>query len=254
MARSFNGSTQYLENTSLANPTLPITISAWFYANSTSGFQRVAAWQRADGLQIAGSILLNYPSAGYVSNQVYFNPTPNSLPSSAGTFSTSTWNHACVVSGATSAITYLNGTAGTPTTYSTPTFSGVTYFEIARLIGTQYFSGRVCEVGVYIAELTAADAAALADGYTPLQIRPQSLVAYYPLGGHYGQLDLDRWRNRYDMTPSGSPTWADHPRVFYPRRSFWFPSLSEAAPPSSTKYSWWAWNTFGTPLDHDARC
>lgn len=234
MARSFNGSTQYLEHASLANPTLPITIAAWFYANSTSGFQRVVAWQNAGGTHTAATILLNYPSAGYVSNQVYTDPAPNSLPYSSGTFSASTWNHACVVSGATSALAYLNGVAGSATTYSAPTFTSTTYFEIGRLIGTQYFSGRVAEVGVWSTDLTAAEIGALSDGYTPLQIRPASLVAYWPLGGHYGQLDLDRWKNRYDMTPSGSPTWADHPRVIYPRRSFWFPSPIPAAPTSYT--------------------
>ncbi len=260
MARVFNGSTQYLENTSLANPTLPITIAAWFYANNTSGFQRVVAWQNLSGLQTAGTILLNYPSAGYVSNQVYTDPSPNSLPSSSGTFTAGTWNHACVVSGTTSALAYLNGTAGSATTYSTPTFSGTTYFEVGRLIGTQYFSGRAAYVAVWLAALTADEIADLGRklngapcGVHPIRIRPESLVACWPLGGFHGEHDGDIWKDSYNLTAYNSPTWEESPAVIYPsRKKIIFP-VSSPSPPSSTKYSWWAWNTFGTPLDHGAR-
>lgn len=231
MARSFNGSTQYLTNTSFASGAFPLTIVAWFRTTTTSGFQRVATWQTS-GADTIASILLNYPSAGRVANQTY-KVGVNALPSISG-MSANTWHHAAVVSQATSNTVYLDGVQGSTGTYMDPSFSGVTYFHLGYTPSTQYFSGQVADVGVYSVALTAAEIGALSDGYTPIEIRPQSLVAYYPLGGHYGQLDVDRWKNRYDLTPSGSPTWADHPRVIYPRRSFWFPTPLPAAPTSYT--------------------
>lgn len=112
MARSLNGSTQRLEKTGFQNVVLPVSISLRFYANSTSGFQRIAIWATGSGSPTGASVLLNYPSAGYVANQVY-NGFTNSLPYSASTISTGQWHHALVVSGATQAITYLDGVAGT---------------------------------------------------------------------------------------------------------------------------------------------
>jgi hypothetical protein len=198
-----------------------LTVVAWFRTTTTSGFQRVATWQTS-GADTIASILLNYPSAGSVANQTYKGGV-NALPSISG-MSANTWHHAAVVSQATSNTVYLDGVQGSVATYMNPSFTSVNRFHVGYTPSTQYHSGSTCEVGVYSVALTASEIGALADGYTPIEIRPQSLVAYYPLGGHYGQLDVDRWKNRYDLTAYNSPTWADHPRVFYPRRSFWFPS------------------------------
>lgn len=232
MSRSFvAASSQYLETSSFPNGVLPVTIAAWFRPDSTSGFQRVVSWQSSSGQYVPGSILLNYPSAGNVSNQVYDGFT-NALPVGSGTFTTSEWNHAAVISAVTASRTYLNGAVGSDVTYSALAFVGSTYLEIGRLIGTQYYHGRIAEVGVWSAELTAAEVSVLAKGYTPLEVRPQSLIAYYPLGGHYGNYDLDRWKNRYDLTPANSPTWAEHSRVIYPATHGVWPLAGQAAPQS----------------------
>jgi len=75
-----------------------------------------------------------------------------------------------------------------------------------------YFSGSIAEVGVWNVALTDAEAAILAKGYSPLLIRPQSLVAYYPL---IRDTD-DDIVGGYSMTPINAPTIAAHPRVLYP--------------------------------------
>lgn len=254
MARSFNGSNQYIETSSFPNASLPVTMSAWFYPASTSGFQRVSVWSSPGGGQAAASLLLNYPGAGQLSNQVYKGGT-NVLPTGSGTFTTNAWNHGAVVSGATAARCYLNGSVGSDATYVALTFSSCTILGVGRVQNTQFLNGRVAELGVWNVELTAAEIAALAKGYTPLEIRPDALLAYYPLGGHYGQLDLDRWKNRYDLTPANSPTWVDHPRVIYPPPGVWplTTATGGGGGGGSPLTSWWAWNQFGTPLDHGAR-
>jgi hypothetical protein len=126
--------------------------------------------------------------------------------------------------------------------------------------GSQLFNGRVAYAAAWNAALTADDAADLGRklngvpcGVHPTRIRPESLVACHPLGGFHGEHDGDIWKDAYNLTATGSPTWDESPAVIYPsRKKIIFP-VSSPAPPSSTKYSWWAWNTFGTPLDHDAR-
>jgi hypothetical protein len=73
------------------------------------------------------------------------------------------------------------------------------------------------DLGTDAASRTAAFAAivaALAKGRRPLTYAT-GLVAYWPLGGLYGQTVLDRWKSRYDLTASVSPTYTDHCRVIY---------------------------------------
>lgn len=225
MARSFaGGSAQYLLSTAFASGAFPLTVACNFRTSvvASSSFQRVFTWQNS-GSDAISSAIINYPSAGDIANQVYKGGT-NALPHKSGVIA-NTWHHVAAISKSTSNTIYLDGAQGSSQSYTDPGFTGMTYLYVGTTSGpTQYLSGQIAELGVWSVELTAAEIGALSDGYTPLQIRPASLVAYWPLGGHYGQLDLDRWKNRYDLTPTGSPTWADHPRVIYPRRSFWFPS------------------------------
>ena len=222
MARSLNGSNQYLANTSFATGSFPITLSAWIYTGNASHLGRIVVWLNASGEVIASLTLNLTGSTPSLWSQVYNTAGLNSFASINGIVA-NTWHHCATVVTSTGHTPYLDGVAGTTVTYSTPTMLNMTRLHVGNYPGTQYFNGRISEVGAYLGDLSA-DIAGLAKGFTPLHIRPSLLTAYYPLGGLYGQLDLDRWKNRYDLTPSGSPTWADHPRVFYPRRSFWFPS------------------------------
>lgn len=216
MARSLaSGSLQYLVKTGFQAGTFPITLTAWFRPLTIAAgfYQRIATWMGGSS-NVMACLLLNYPNSGYLANQVYKGGT-NALPSKAGV-TANNWHHGAVVSTSTSCTVYLNGSQGSTQTYIDPAFTGVTNFYIGYIPSIQYYNGQVCEVGVYNAELSLSEINALYRGYTPLEIRPQSLVAYYPLGGHYGQLDLDRWKNKYDLSPASSPTWYEHPRVIYP--------------------------------------
>lgn len=214
MARAFNGSTQYLESTSFPNATIPLTLAAWFRSTSTSTIQRVASWSTADGLSVASSIILGFPSAGNVCSQAYVQSTSNAFGIAAGTFAANSWHHATAitVSGATRC--YLDGAVGADVSHAITTFSDVTRFNVGRVPNVQYMSGRVCHVAVWSAALNAAEAAALAAGWSPLTIRRSALIAYYPLGGFDGDYDVDRVGG-YNLTAVGSPTWVDQPRIIY---------------------------------------
>jgi hypothetical protein len=176
------------------------------------------------GANTMASILLNYPSAGNISNQVY-NGSTNALPYIAG-MSINTWHHAAVVSESTQATVYLDGTQGTVATYMNPSFTSVNRFHVGYLPSTQYLSGRAAYVAAWNAALTADEIADLGRklngapcGVHPIRIRPESLVACWPLGGFHGEHDGDIWKDSYNLTPSGTPTWEESPPVVYPSRS-----------------------------------
>lgn len=76
-----------------------------------------------------------------------------------------------------------------------------------------YFDGDICEVGLWDVELTAAEWALLAAGYSPLLVRPAALVYYWPLVGRSSpEIDLI---GGVGLTLDGTAV-AAHPRIIYP--------------------------------------
>lgn len=86
-------------------------------------------------------------------------------------------------------------------------FTGSTPTSTAR-----QFDGRIAECGIWNVELTAADFASLAKGFTPAQVRPQSLVAYWSMVGN--PANIPELRNTKNGTVTGSIPTADHPRIY----------------------------------------
>jgi len=80
-----------------------------------------------------------------------------------------------------------------------------------------YFGGAVAEAAIWQGALGDSDLAQLAAGYSPLLVRSQDLIAYWPLGGPFGNNDQDHSGNGFDLTAYGDPTWADHPPIVYPQ-------------------------------------
>lgn len=124
------------------------------------------------------------------------------------------WEHACGVWAANNLRSiYLNGgSKGTNTSGRSPT--GLDSFDIGVRGDSSpdaYVSGLIAEVGVWNVALTDAEASLLAKGLSPLLIRPNSLIAYYPLHSLY---DLTSIVNGdvIKMTAFNSPVSSkDHP-------------------------------------------
>ncbi|MHC4316732.1 MAG: LamG domain-containing protein, partial [Planctomycetota bacterium] len=79
-------------------------------------------------------------------------------------------------------------------------------------------SGKIAHGFIYNVVLTDAEILRLANGALPTEIRPESLVAYWPL------IDNDKdIIGGYDMTPENSPTWSttDYPNVWVPNKGKW---------------------------------
>ena len=77
-----------------------------------------------------------------------------------------------------------------------------------------YVTGRVAEVAWYDVALTDAEGVILADAYSALFVRPQSLIAYHPCIGRLSP-EIDPVGG-FDMALVNGPTQADHPRIIYP--------------------------------------
>lgn len=210
MALSFNGTSEYLETTSSISA-VPLTIAAWFNSTSTTAGQTICTVCATGGSTanrfglFAGGDATGDPVRAIVGN------TGANADTTTG-YTANTWHHAAgVFTSNTSRTAYIDGgSAGTNTTSSTPT--GVNAIVIgARYASTlgAYFSGSLAEIGVWSTNLSSAEITSLAKGMSPRFIRPQSLIAYFPLVREKIEI-----RSGLTITTGGSPAASNHPRVY----------------------------------------
>jgi hypothetical protein len=125
------------------------------------------------------------------------------------------WHHIAGVWTATnSRAAFLNGgNKGTDIVDVTPVNLNVTSIgRVGDSTPVDYMDGRIAEVGIWDVALTDAEIAILAAGFSPLFIRPQNLVAYWPL---IRDEDQDRVGG-YGFTAYNTPTIGVHPPVIMP--------------------------------------
>lgn len=131
-------------------------------------------------------------------------------------YTTDVWQHACAVfAGAQERHLYLNGgNKASNTTDSQPWNAGLdeTFIGADRMSANPFWwiSGHIAEAAIWNLALIEAEVAALAKGFSPLLIRPDRLVAYWPL-----IRGINDRVGGYNMTASGT-TVSEHPRVIYP--------------------------------------
>lgn len=216
MARNFvNASAQYLENTAAVVTATPFAISAWFYPkDTTTGGTVMGVLDLSDGTQ--HHILRFNILAGEVSAYTRSGGT-NTAAHSGNTFSANTWNHAFGRwNAANERLVILNdGTPVSNSTSATPT--GIDTTRIGRGVSGFYADAYLAEVAVW--QVSDFDYARyvpmLAAGYSPLLIKPESLVAYWSLIGRTSpEIDLV---GGFDMTLIAGPTVTPHPpKIIHP--------------------------------------
>lgn len=231
MARLFNdAASQSLQYNGAVLNTPPITMACWGYSDDATIAQAaVSITHSVDGnplfeLQFAGNaggdpiLAVARDDAGI-----------SGIATSTAGYTANTWCHACAVFAAgNDHRAYVNGgnRGNDATAVGAKTLDRS---HIGEFRGTLYFSGRLAEVALWSAALTDDEVAILGKGYSPLFVRPQSLVAYWPL---IRDTDQD-WVGGYNMTPVNAPTVADHPpQIAYPRpRSLvWQAAVSPPTP------------------------
>jgi len=204
VARFFDdASSQYLERASAPVDAAPLTIAAWCYVDDSSAIHGIISLN--SGVLTESFFIVSrtdrklraytYTAAGGYSAET------------TTTFTDNTWFHACGVFAASdSRAAYINGGGkGTNATNVVPAGINTTTVGDAGS-GTIYFSGAIAEAAIWNVALTDDEVAMLAKGFSPLFIRPQNLVAYWPLV----RADQDVVGG-YDLTPVNSPTIAAHP-------------------------------------------
>lgn len=211
MAYTFNGSNQYFSFSSAITSTLPLTLACWFNSTSSTAAQGLITVCDSTG-NIGFRLSIQGALAGDPLRATMLNSGSGAADSTTA-YPTNTWSHACgVFTSTTSRTVYLNGgNSSTNTTSVTqPTtdrmFVGVLRANSAFL---NYMAGRIAEVGMWNAALTAAEVASLSDGVSPSLIRPQSLLFYAPLIRDL--VDLDGART---FTNNNTATVSNHPRIY----------------------------------------
>ena len=213
MARAFDdGSSQDISADYSAISAYPLSLACWFNSDDITVTQTLVSLS-----DTAGSVdFVRIMAAGNIAGDPVRAQVRRSSPEQADTstsYSAGTWHHACGTFGSnTSRIAYLDGGGKVEDTTTRSIAQSLDKFSIgSRLTSspTNYMSGSIAEVGVWDVVLTDAEVAILADGYSPLLVRPANLLLYVPL-----VRGIQEYKG-LALTNNGS-TVSVHPRVFHP--------------------------------------
>lgn len=218
MARLFNdAANDEAENTAAVVTAPPFTLACHCRTNDVDvtgammGLSRTSAANHYFGISIAGAAAGDFARAFVRSGA----GEVNAISSTGVTINTD--HHVCgVYAASNSRFIYLDGGSKVESTTNVVPASidqtSLGYVE-RNASPVYYFSGSVWEAAIWNAALTDREVAALANAYSPLLIRPQSLVAYWPLFGRTSpEIDL---LGGFPMTLTGTVI-SNHGRMIYP--------------------------------------
>lgn len=228
MARSFNGSSDYINLGSTAAAAVNRQEGTFFirvrstFPSAVEDFVdfRVNGDNEIEITDFHGNFGLNFRFA-YISGGNYGNsvlgPSLSAGEHTIGaTWSTSGNQIAAYIDGAQLGTDTANGTFSTATANN---------FYLGAGVGpSTYFVGDQSEFAYWSVPLTAAEIAALHAGYSPLMVRPGSLIDYYPI---FGESSPEIGLKGNTATVNGTAKVA-HPRVIQRRRT-WTPYNEAAA-------------------------
>lgn len=224
MGRQYDTSGTQILSRSGGSPVtaVPLTLSCW-------------CWVGANGVEESLVNLRNSAStSAFAVQRTTTGAARVRINSGAGTATATTattapvgaWSHFCATfTTTTSRSVFLNGFAkATNTTSRTP--SGITVTEV----GLDISSGDIIAFpAIWNVVLTDGEILQLAQGADPRTIRPQNLVAFWPLNtpGSTVEYDHNPFKpRRYDLTVTGATPAIDPPIWTPKRKRFFIPSLS----------------------------
>lgn len=230
MARTGNGSTGELVNTSAVVTAPPFTMACWVYPGNITAFEAVMSV----GVDASSNNYHELSLGGNVAGdpvRVRTRDTTNTATTDTSTsYNATSWQHICGVwASTTSRSVYLDG--GGKTTNTTSRSISVSATCLGSRQGTgQWYSGSIAHAAVWDVALTDAEVAILAAGFSPLLMRPESLVSYWPIyGNNDPEMDLV---GGYGLTVGGTINKATtDPRIYMPRKTFAIPAVAVAATP-----------------------
>jgi hypothetical protein len=211
MAYDFNGTDQRLNTTSTPVSAVPLTLACWFRADDVTSNR--CLFELATSFGVNGFRLL---VAGAIAGDPIFadytvDGTGANAQTTAG-YTVNTFHHAAATFPNNTTVTaYLDGGNSATSTGSAVNPAPTRINIGARFLSSPglFFDGRIAEVGIWNAALTAAEIASLAKGMTCDKVRPQSLVFYAPL-----IRNLQDVRGGLTITNNNTATVANHTRVY----------------------------------------
>lgn len=217
MAYDFNGTNQLFYTTSAPRTTTPITLACWVNADTFGSDGQNDHYAALGSSSTDGEFSLGfYNDAGTPFAEFACDDSAGagSYCDATATPTSGTWEHYCgTMTDATHMAMYLNG--GNKGTLTTDRVPSINAFDIGAFYngGTtvNYANGKIAEVAIWDVGLTDAEVATLSKGYSPLFVRPASLVFYSPLT----RLTQDLI-GAQGFTAVNSPTVYQHPRIIYP--------------------------------------
>lgn len=218
MARDFDGSDDNLLVDVAAVTAYPFTISCWGNSDSTAGNA------------VLGCIVDK--DVGTVRHLLYHEGADNTIicQSSVGgstalaetstNIDTGVWYHACgVFAAAQDHRAFLNGGGKISDIINSAAIGAVDRTAVGRSMDSTAsapYNGKLAEFAIWDVALTDAEVLILAAGFSPLLVRPQSLVHYVPLIGRTSpEIEIIRGN---DMAITGATAFP-HPPMIWPTQS-----------------------------------
>jgi hypothetical protein len=212
MALSNFSTSNYITIASALVSTAPFTIACWFNSTSATHGQNMIVGNTNSDLNYFGLSLNGATSGDPVGIYARGSGGAADIVNTTTGYSINTWQHACgVFENSTSRSVFLNGSGKNSSSVSViPLLLDKVNIGVYRQSTPSFdpMRGSMAEIGIWSAALTDDEVASLAKGFTPDQIRPQSLVAYLPLIRTNQDVKGNAW------TTAGTLTVADHPRVY----------------------------------------
>ena len=221
MARLLDdAASDHMDETSTPVAAVPLSMACWFNCDvqQDQAFMSICDASATDNM----FFLAPRDNSGVNNDHVYastFVPGAIRTAATSTTWNANTWNHACGVWAATNdRRVYLNGGGkGTNALAATPT--GIDRIGLGALVGLipgQFLSGMLAEAAIWNVAFSDDEAAEAASGIKPFKIRPQNLVAYWPLLGEGAVTEYD-YVSDYNLSLTGTAV-AAHPFIYGPRR------------------------------------
>jgi hypothetical protein len=233
MARAFNdAASQYLEiNSSVISAAYPVSMACWLNSDADNLAQTLIFVGDKDVANHFHRLFIHGAVAGDPLRIASVGGGPTAVASTTTGYSANTWHHAAAVFTASDdrAVWIDGGSKGTNAQNVTP--ANMDRTSVARAgdsTPSEYMSGYIAEAAVWDAALSDDEVAVLADGYSPLFVKPENLVAYWPL---IRDTD-DDVVGGYDLTPANAPTVVAHP----PQMKYPAPPLLFAGPYRTPRY------------------